>query len=213
MTLTRGRVLRGTPAEPIPLSPSASRKPTRLPSEVADAHARADVVLKAAEQRALGLLRAAEQNAAETRLRAEEVGRADGLAEAARVLSALRAQEAEQDARALDRTITLARLLAERLVGKALELAPGLVASLAKQVVTEARGARSIALFTHPEDVPLLARLMAQLDPDGRVHSVSPDPALGRGDLRLETDVGVLEARLAPSLERLAARLAGALRT
>jgi flagellar biosynthesis/type III secretory pathway protein FliH len=129
------------------------------------------------------------------------------------VIAALEARHSDEDARASERVVTLARLLAERLVGRALELDGSLVLDLARQVVAEARGARRIALFAHPEDAPALRRAMADLDPESRLQSVTEDSDLGRGDLRLETEVGAIVARLEPSLERLAVRLAEALRS
>lgn len=213
MTLAHGRVLRGATVTPAPLPAPRVTRGHRLPVEVAAAHEQASVVLRAAEQRAIALLREAERNAAETRLRAEEVGRAHGLAEAARVMTVLRAREAEVDAAGLERTLALARLLAERLVGRAMDLEPAVVASLARQVLAEARGARRITLVAHPDQAGLLRGAMAGLDPEGRLHAVSEDPDMARGDLRLETELGVIEARLSLSLDRLAVRLGEALRT
>jgi flagellar biosynthesis/type III secretory pathway protein FliH len=40
---------------------------------------------------------------------------------------------------------------------------------------------------------------------------IRQDPALGRGELRLQTDVGTIDARFAPRFERLAAALRDAL--
>jgi flagellar biosynthesis/type III secretory pathway protein FliH len=87
------------------------------------------------------------------------------------------------------------------------------VTQLARTTLAEARGARRVVLRAHPDDASLLAAATARFDPDGRVHSVVPDPALGRGDFVLETEVGTVDARLGAGLDRLAARLKEALRS
>jgi flagellar biosynthesis/type III secretory pathway protein FliH len=76
----------------------------------------------------------------------------------------------------------------------------------------EARGARRIRIHANPRDAEILTRVTAEMDPEGRLHAVLADDALLPGDLRLETDVGVVDARLGPSIDRLAARLREALR-
>jgi flagellar biosynthesis/type III secretory pathway protein FliH len=46
----------------------------------------------------------------------------------------------------------------------------------------------------------------------GHVAQISPDPARPRGSLRFETEIGTLDADVAPQLDRLAERLREALR-
>ncbi len=85
--------------------------------------------------------------------------------EAAKVAAAwlaLRAREeqiAEQD---LDRAVALAAALAERLIGASLDVAPAKIALLAKQALTEARGARRAVIDAHPDDAATLIRHVAE---------------------------------------------------
>jgi len=162
----------------------------------------------AAEAHAAKLVSDAERAAAELHLRAETEARADAAAKiAARALS-LRHHEARADERALDRSVELARLLAERLLGESLRVAPEQVIALAHQALSEARGARRITLVAHPEDVKLLEISLATLGLDAAaVVQVRADAARSRGNLRIETEIGVLDAELAPQLERLALKL------
>jgi flagellar biosynthesis/type III secretory pathway protein FliH len=77
--------------------------------------------------------------------------------------------------------------------------------------LAEARGARRVRLIAHPEDATLLQRSLPELGIDAAALSIETDPSRARGNLRLETDIGVLDAELAPQLDRLVARLARSL--
>lgn len=214
MTLARGRVLRAAAGlETVPLGSFAGepRAGRRLARVVVEAKDEASRVIGAAERRARTILDAAERNAEGERLLAEERARTDVLAEFAGRLVRLRRLEAEGDARTLDRAVELGRVLAERLIGRALELDATWVARLARQALSEAGGARRVVLHARPEDAELLRSVLAEVDPEGRVHEVLADLALGPGDLVLHTELGVIEARVGKTLDRLAERLREAL--
>jgi flagellar biosynthesis/type III secretory pathway protein FliH len=176
-------------------------------SEVLQAAERARSLLAVAEARAAHVVSDAEHAAAELRLRAEAEGRADAAAKIAARAIALRQHEARADERALDRSVELARLLAERLLGESLRVAPEQVVSLAKQALGEARGARRITLVAHPEDARILEQSLPALGLDQATAQVRSDAARTRGNLRIETEIGVLDAELAPQLTRLALKL------
>ena len=216
MTLPRGRILREPAgAEPAGFHSAATatvlRVGRKLDRAVAEAHERSERVLEAAMQRASGILAGAERDAAAIRERAALEGRAEGLASASAWCVALRERESRADEGALDRVVELAKLLAERLLGRALSTEPATVSLLAGQALLEARGARRVELHANPADAPLLEGALAHFDPEGRVHAVVREPALARGDLRLNTEVGMIDARLGPELGRLAERLRTAL--
>jgi flagellar biosynthesis/type III secretory pathway protein FliH len=176
-------------------------------SAVLEAAERAAALLRAAEERALRIVTDAERAAAELRLRAEAEGRADAAAQIAARAIALRHHEAGADERQLDRSVELARLLAERLLGESLRVAPEQILSLAKQALAEARGARRIWLVAHPEDAHILEQSLPALGLDPSTAQVRADSNRTRGQLRIETEIGVLDAELAPQLERLALKL------
>jgi len=175
--------------------------------EVLEAADRAQAIIAAAEEQAAKLVNDAERSAAELRLRAEAEARADASAKLAVRTLALRQHEARADERALDRSVELARLLAERLLGESLRVAPEQVIALARQALGEARGARRIVLVAHPEDAKLLEISLPELGLDAGLVLVRPDSARTRGNLRIETEIGVLDAELAPQLERLSLKL------
>ena len=81
------------------------------------------------------------------------------------------------------------------------------VVSLARQALAEARGARRLNIVAHPEDAKLLSGSLASLGVAVETVRLVPDATRARGSLRIETDIGVLDADLAPQLDRLALRL------
>lgn len=212
MKLPRGRVIKAdslTGAVRLALEVDEKTLPRGhvVRREVLEAAERAQGMLAAAEERASQIVNDAERAAAELRLRAEAEGRADAAAKIAAHAIALRQNEARADERALNRSVELARLLAERLLGESLRVAPEQVIALAKQALAEARGARQITLVAHPEDARILELSLPALGLDPNTAQVRADASRARGNLRIETEIGVLDAELAPQLERLALKL------
>ena len=124
---------------------------------------------------------------------------------------ALRAAEDQRAERDLDRAISLATVLAERLIGVAVAHDPAVVAHLARQALAEARGARRVRIEAHPLDAEALRRHVSSLA-QGTVVDITENADLGRGSLCVHTDLGTLDAKLTPRLERLADALRDALK-
>ncbi|MDP9036165.1 MAG: flagellar assembly protein FliH, partial [Myxococcota bacterium] len=123
----------------------------------------------------------------------------------------MRGEEATRLAGDVHRVVALAVVLAERLLGAALELDPARIAELARTVVAEARGARRVVFDAHPLDADALRKHLHEAALDLESLEVREDASLARGGLRLHTDVGTIDAKLTPRLERLAAALRDAL--
>jgi flagellar biosynthesis/type III secretory pathway protein FliH len=178
-----------------------------LQKSLVDASVDANRLLENARQAGAELVAAAERKAADLKLRAEAEARAEAAAKLAAHALQLASHEARADERALDRSVALARLLAERLLGASLAVAPEQILDLARQALAEARGARRLSIVAHPEDAQLLSQSLGSLGVALEAVRVVPEPARQRGSLRIETDIGVLDADLAPQLDRLALRL------
>jgi flagellar assembly protein FliH/type III secretion protein L len=212
MSLSKGRVISAAAlegrAEPVKLGFSAAPARGRIvPAKVVEADLRAEQILTQAASRAAELVEAARRESADVRLRSVAEGRAEGVAAVAAKALALAAREADFDERHLDRTVELAQLLAERLLGEALAVDPARVAALARAALAEARGARSAVIVAHPDDAAELGPRLGELGFNARAISLRSDPARPRGSLRIETEIGVLDGELAPQLARLAAKL------
>jgi flagellar biosynthesis/type III secretory pathway protein FliH len=181
------------------------------PKTEVEAAERARTLVARAQTTADEIVEHARREAAEKRLGALVEARAEAAARVAAHALALAEHEGRALERNLDRIVEVARVLAERLLGEALELEPKRVLSLARRALEEARGARRVTIVAHPEDARLIEEALSSLKAPGAA-AVLVDPARARGSLRLDTDVGVLDADLAPQLDRLLPKLRESLR-
>jgi flagellar biosynthesis/type III secretory pathway protein FliH len=160
---------------------------------VGRARAEADAIVQEAKQRAEGVAREAAQRARE-----EEEAKLAGL------YLHLRREDDQRADRDLDRAVGLAVILAERLLGSALQVDPKLVVQLARQSLAEARGSRRVVIRACPLDVDALQAHLVAVGFESHTVEVQADDDLTRGSLRLTTNLGTLDAQLRPQLERLA---------
>ena len=213
MTVRQARVIAradAARAQPQP-APAAARsglgRGTILPQVVADARARADALLLEAQEEARQIVAHAQATADDLILQQQTRARADALCLVVGETLALRKRQAELSRSVLDRSVGFATLLAERLLGEELQQSPERVRSLARQALKEAAGARQAVIVAHPADA---AELRAGLIGLGELLDsigIEEDVRLGRGHLRVETELGVIEADLRGQLERLAGQL------
>ena len=215
MRLVPARIVPGpagvSSARPLGRGRAACASGRRVPCEAVEAAQVARRLLADARHRASEIVAAAQREAAESLLAAEARGRAEGVAELAARAVRLAAREARAEERQVDRAVDLAKLLAERLLGEALALEPNRVLALAREALRETLPARQVAIFAHPQDAARLQQSVGSLTAADRVLTVKPDPNRRRGNLRFETELGVLDAALGPQLERLADKLREAL--
>lgn len=205
MTLGRARVIKAYSTAPgaealreSSIHGVPAPKARRIPAAVIDAKAEATRILDAARASATEVAHAAAKEARErevARIAAEHV--------------ALRLTEEVRATREIDRTIAIATLLAERIVGEALVLDPARIGALAVEALKETRGARKVRIEAAPSDVDALARILAELAPEigVSVSAVEPNAELTRGSLVVHTELGRVDARLEPQLGRLAEAL------
>jgi flagellar assembly protein FliH len=212
--IPRARIVRavGAPeAQPLLAATPSERQRKRMVREefearldaerlVEDARAQAQTILEDARAKAAGAAEATVESAREeahTRLVAQWL--------------ALRQAEHRGPEQERERVVAMAVVLAERLLVASLELDPTRIGRLAEAVIAEAGGARRAVIDAHPLDA---GPLQTQLDVTGldmQSIEVREDATLARGELRLHTDVGIIDARLAPRFDRLSAALRDAL--
>ncbi len=214
MTLPRARILRGASTEngsPMLLPGPSAAQHRRIAREELEATLKAEGIVEHARAAAGRLLSEAREAAALAAERAERAVAEQVEAMAAARFLALRMAEGARLERDVDRVIDLAVVLAERLLGAALEVEPSRIAELARTVIAEARGARRVVIDAHPLDAEALRHHLGaatlDLQPVEGGIDVREDEELARGALRLHTDVGTIDAKLTPRLERLAAAL------
>jgi flagellar assembly protein FliH len=116
---------------------------------------------------------------------------------------------------ATEMAAAMATKIAAKIVGRAVELSPSLIADLAEQalVASRARGG-VVKLRIHPDDLEALRsddvrrRLVARIGAGGELRFV-PDASVGRFGCVVETSVGRLDARLESQLRTLERVLLG----
>lgn len=141
-----------------------------------------------------------------------ETGRADGLAEAAVALAAAHTEAARLVAAAGPSAIALAAKMAEKIVGRAVALAPETMAEIAGEALAACRpGAGTIRVRIHPDDLPAVEARRAALEaraPAAALELVA-DEAVGRHGCVIETAQGRVDARLESQLAALERALTG----
>jgi flagellar assembly protein FliH len=180
---------------------SAKEEAARL---VADARAEA-ASARAALATELGSAREdAERRGYEAGLAA---GREAAHAEVTELLVAARADADAARLRSRDAAVVLARRMAEKIVGRAVTLAPEVMGEIVAQALAASRArAGAVVVRVHPEDLAALEkdrpRWAARLSAAAEVR-LAADPSVGRHGCVVETPVGRLDARLGAQLDAL----------
>lgn len=187
--------------------PPPRQRPRIIARPIADAQAAARALLEKARDEAQQIISRAEAAANDLILQQHTRARADALCLVVGEALELRKRQAELEKSVLDRSVDFATLLAERLLGEELSLAPERVRALARQALTEAAGARHAILVAHPRDASELRSGLVNLGSLLDSIGIEDDPGLPRGHIRVETELGVIEADVRGQLERLAAQL------
>ncbi len=193
------------------LPPVGEATRRRLAKEAVDASELAGRLVEEARVKSAAILDRARVEAAGLAERATQEAREAEVARLAASFLVLRAEEERRAERDIERSVGLARVLAERLLGEALDADPTRVLALARQALLEARGAKRVSIEACPLDAETLRSHVEDIGfPEGAL-KIEVDPTLSRGSLRLQTNLGNLDAQLTPQLERLAAALRDAL--
>ena len=185
-----------------------------VPAAVLTAEAEAAQVRARAEEDAAVLRAGAQAARVEAERAGFEAGRQEGMAQVSGLLLAAQARAHRELGDAKDAAVVLARRMAERIVGRAVELSPELMGAIVAEALQASRAkAGTVVLRVHPEDLAAvererprwLARVVAGVDV-----RVVADPAIGRHGCVVETAVGRLDARLHTQLDALERALRGA---
>jgi flagellar biosynthesis/type III secretory pathway protein FliH len=138
---------------------------------------------------------------------AAAVDREGALAEVTELLVSARAVAEADRAAAKDAALTLARKMAEKIVGRAVELDPTVMGEIAGQALAacRARGG-AVVLRVHPDDLAAVEQTRpnwSQRIASAANVRVVADDSVGRQGCVVETPVGRLDARLQTQLDAL----------
>jgi flagellar assembly protein FliH len=130
--------------------------------------------------------------------------RESALAEVTALLVAARADAESVRAQAKDAAVVLARRMAEKIVGHAVEVDPALLGDIVTQALAASRAkAGPVVLRVHPEDLATVEAARARWAMGALVVRVVADVSIGRHGCVVETPVGRVDARLAAQLDAL----------
>lgn len=127
------------------------------------------------------------------------------LTEYARVLQAETRELAE---RAERNSLELAFMLAQKVIGSELETKPEAVANIARMALQQVMDCDRVELKVNPEDFNYLRSVQSDLEALLSSHAkleLRGDKSLERGSCLIETERGVLDARISSQLETLRA--------
>jgi type III secretion protein L len=171
-----------------------------VPAVVMDARAEAAAILEDARARAAVVVE-------DARRRGLDEGRAEAAAALVGMLAAGRAEAEAMLTRVQPAALAIATRMAEKIVGRAVELDPTTMAAIAAGALDACRTRDGVArLRVHPEDLAALelarAALAARLG-DHAVLELVADEGVERYGCIVETSVGRVDARLATQLAAL----------
>lgn len=134
----------------------------------------------------------------------------DLLQEYARMLQAEKQELAQ---RAEQQTVELAFMLAQKIIGAELEFKPERVTEVARLALQQVLDCDQIELKVNPEDFGYLKAVQqdfaSQLSGHARLE-IRADKSLARGSCMIETERGLLDARIQTQLESLKESIGGA---
>jgi type III secretion protein L len=192
-------VIKARAVEPS-IRPSVVKRNVQIASQEANqirAHAEdeAHEILSEALRKAQGIFDAAREN-----------GYQSGVAQWYEALGT--AWKARDDYLAGNETalLKLAVRIAEKLVGQELHIAPDSIAGIVSEALRSVRRAKSFTVQAHPADIPALQERLSALGiPAGAAREIQivPNASLSRGDCIIETDIGIIDARLETQLKNM----------
>lgn len=128
-------------------------------------------------------------------------------AQVAAVAAAFRAQLDAMEQQLAQGLSAVALEIARQAVRSELSTRPGLIEAVAQEALNAlVHSARHIRVRLHPEDHQLLTH-QGQLDLDSRGARLVSDPEVGRGGCIVESDIGLIDARIETRWRRAAAAL------
>jgi type III secretion protein L len=174
--------------------------------EVYVAGVEAQTIVEAAEERAKAILAEAERGKASVLEAARREGREQGLAEWNEILASAEAARERLAASYEQELMRLSIRIAEKIIGEELRTRPETIVSIVRESLHSVRHERHLVIQVNPQEADevrqRLDRLHEVVGP-GRQFQVVADASVTRGGCMVETELGVIDARLETQLKCL----------
>jgi type III secretion protein L len=193
-------------------SGGSSARRAIVDADVFDAKLEGDRLLGEARAQAERELAAARDEAERVLRRAEAEGRERGLGAVTELLVGARAAAARARAGAEAELRALAVRIAEKILGRELRLDPAAVVDVAAEALRHAGEPRELVVRCAAEDLEALERGKPRLVERCRAAQAArfvADERVQRGGCILETELGVVDARLSTQLDAIERALRG----
>ena len=174
--------------------------------EVYSASAKARELLQKAQQEAESILQKAEEAAQKQRQNGYDTGYQEGLAQTTELLMKARLEQEQFLKNANRDLMDLAFKIAEKIIGKQLEIDPDSIISIVKQAMQTVRQTKQLTIRVHPDDAKRLKANEEELQEAlgrQRFLDVVEDKKVQQGGCIIESEIGTVEAQLNTQLERL----------
>lgn len=177
-----------------------------IKGDIYSASARAREMIQKAQQDAEEIVRRAVEQKEKEKQDGYDAGYQEGLAQVTELLVKARTEYEASLKNASKDMLNLAFKIAEKIIGKALELDKDLIVDIVAQALQTVRQSRQITIRVNPEDAKVLKanrEALADALGQGRMIDVAEDKKVPRGGCIIESEIGIVEAHLQTQLERL----------
>jgi len=174
-----------------------------LKGNVVEALDSADKIIQEARVKAASILEEARRNSEDMLNKAQEEGYEKGLAELNETILTFKQQYREILNNAEKDLLQLSLKVAERIIGRALDLEPALLLEIIHNALQSIKYQREIRIRVNPEHVPYLKenkmQLYAMLGESKEIEIVE-DPLVKGDGCIIDTEIGTIDARLETQL-------------
>jgi type III secretion protein L len=180
--------------------------PKVLKREVYEASLDAKDLVAQAQERAKQILEQAERECDAIRERAKDEGRQSGLAEWNQILARTEERAATLTKSWEENMVRLSVRVAEKIIGEQIKLQPESIVSMVSEALKGARPARRLAIQVNQEDVPYVRAQIDRLKDSaslGSLIEVVPSANVRRGGCVIDSELGIVDARLETQLKCL----------
>jgi type III secretion protein L len=177
-----------------------------IKGEIYSASSKAREILQKAQTEAEEIVRKAHEDKEREKQDGYQAGYQEGLAQVTELLAKARVEYEQTLKNASKEMLSLAFKIAEKIVGKQLEMDKTIIMDIVSQALQTVRQSRQITLRVNPEDAKVLkANKDAFLEKlgHGREIDVLEDKKVERGGCIIESEIGIVEAQLQTQLDRL----------
>ncbi len=198
------KIIKAKPESRAIIEPTIDRKVVK--SEVYGATLEAHNIIEEAQRKAQATIQEAQQRRDVVIESARQQGYQEGLSQWNQaVMSALQAHD-KLLGDSEEQLLRLAVHIAEKIIGEQIRSHPETIVDIVREALKSVRQERSLTIQVNPEHLEIVRQRLARLEEIvgiGRQIQIVPNPSLGAGGCIVESELGVIDARLETQLKCL----------